>query len=359
MRGGRPEYVNQGRRIGSGAAGGAVRPAGRGVAGGRDKPRAIAAVLQSGLITGLITDEATAREVVALGSAAAAAAGPAVQRRQPQGVLGMHDKERDLMRAFVAGRAGPARAAPRRRQLGLGAAAAGYLLNQAQTEALAADFDWQANKGKTVNLLLNKHPYADAMIADLDDVQAADRHGREVRRLPGGRLLRQGRRRPVLGQRPVRRLHDRRLPDLAATARPAGSSTSTSSSQDPAKTNPNYNWDDVLPNLRASTSWSGVPFAALGGDGAKQWAIPWGFELNSIAYNQRIFDELGDQARRRTCRSWSSRRRRSPRPARASTASACAASRCWATIHPGYLSAFANYGAQRLRRSRTARARPR
>ena len=34
-------------------------------------------------------------------------------------------------------------------RLGLGAAAAGYLLNQAQTEALAADFDWQANKGKT------------------------------------------------------------------------------------------------------------------------------------------------------------------------------------------------------------------
>jgi DNA-binding transcriptional regulator LsrR (DeoR family) len=36
------------------------------IAGGRDKPRAIAAVLASGLITGLITDEATARELVAL-----------------------------------------------------------------------------------------------------------------------------------------------------------------------------------------------------------------------------------------------------------------------------------------------------
>ena len=45
------------------------------IAGGRDKPRAIAAVLQSGLVTGLITDEATAREVVALGSAAAARPG--------------------------------------------------------------------------------------------------------------------------------------------------------------------------------------------------------------------------------------------------------------------------------------------
>ena len=43
------------------------------IAGGRDKPRAIAAVLQSGLVTGLITDEATAREVAALGAAGAVA----------------------------------------------------------------------------------------------------------------------------------------------------------------------------------------------------------------------------------------------------------------------------------------------
>lgn len=41
------------------------------IAGGRDKARAIAAVLESGLVTGLITDEATAREVAALGLAAA------------------------------------------------------------------------------------------------------------------------------------------------------------------------------------------------------------------------------------------------------------------------------------------------
>ena len=34
---------------------------------------------------------------------------------------------------------------------------------------MAADFDWKANKGKTLTLLLNKHPYADAMIADLDN----------------------------------------------------------------------------------------------------------------------------------------------------------------------------------------------
>ena len=51
--------------------------------------------------------------------------------------------------------------------------------------------------------------------------------------------------------------------EAAANARARGLAIS-----DASKTNPNYNWDDVLPNLRASTSWSGVPFAPLGGDGA-------------------------------------------------------------------------------------------
>ena len=34
--------------------------------------------------------------------------------------------------------------------------------------------------------------------------------------------------------------------------------------KDPTKTNPKYDWEDVLPGLRASTAWNGVPGAALG-----------------------------------------------------------------------------------------------
>ena len=49
----------------------------------------------------------------------------------------------------------------------LTASAAGVFLTQAQTRAMAADFDWMKYKGSKLKLLLNKHPYADAMIANI------------------------------------------------------------------------------------------------------------------------------------------------------------------------------------------------
>ncbi len=79
----------------------------------------------------------------------------------------MYEKEKDLISAFLRGEV------DRRGMLkGLGAAGltagtAGTLFNMMSTQALAADFDWKAHSGKKLKLLLNKHPYADAMIANL------------------------------------------------------------------------------------------------------------------------------------------------------------------------------------------------
>ena len=58
------------------------------IAGGRDKARAIAAVLASGVLTGLITDEATAREMVAIGSAELAASSTLHQSTATTGSAG-------------------------------------------------------------------------------------------------------------------------------------------------------------------------------------------------------------------------------------------------------------------------------
>jgi multiple sugar transport system substrate-binding protein len=112
---------------------------------------------------------------------------------------------------------------------------------------------------------------------------------------------------------------------------------------DPAQTNPAYDWNDVLPNLRASTAWSGVPGAELGGQGAKQWAIPWGFELNSVSYNKRIFDQLGLEPPK-NLPDMKEIAAKITKDAGGPYGIGVRGSRSWATIHPGYLSGLANYG---------------
>ncbi|MEE4417665.1 hypothetical protein V2S23_28710, partial [Klebsiella pneumoniae] len=43
----------------------------------------------------------------------------------------------------------------------------------------------------------------------------------------------------------------------------------------------------------ASTAWDGVAGSELGSGKAKQWCIPWGYELNNITYNRNVFDKVG------------------------------------------------------------------
>jgi multiple sugar transport system substrate-binding protein len=80
----------------------------------------------------------------------------------------MHEREKDLISAYLGGQMDRRELIKRLGGLGLTAASASVLFNMQSTQALAADFDWQAHKGKSVKLLLNKHPYADAMIANLE-----------------------------------------------------------------------------------------------------------------------------------------------------------------------------------------------
>lgn len=85
----------------------------------------------------------------------------------------MNEKARDLAAAFEAGKIGRRELVKRLSAIGITAAAVGTIMGEAATNAYAADFDMMAHKGDAVKLLLNKHPYADAMIADLDSFKKA------------------------------------------------------------------------------------------------------------------------------------------------------------------------------------------
>ncbi len=256
----------------------------------------------------------------------------------------MHEKARDVADLFARGRIGRRDLFRRMGQLGVGIAAASYFVNEAQTRAMAADFDWKANKGKTLTLLLNKHPYADAMIADLDNFK--NMTGMDVKYDVFPEDVYFDKVTAALSSKSTQ--YDAFMTGAYQTWQygPAGWLVDMNEYiKDPSKTNPQYNWDDVLPNLRASTAWSGQPGAELGGPGSHQWAIPWGFELNSITYNRTYFDQVGvqppkdlpglvDVAKKITDAN------------KGYYGIGVRGSRSWATIHPGYLSAFSNYGAR-------------
>jgi len=254
----------------------------------------------------------------------------------------MTTKIQDLANAVVRRQLTRRDFARRAARMGLGAGAAVYALNHAQSMAMAQDFDWQKHSGTTVRLLLNKHPYADAMIANLESFK--EMTGMDV----------------TYDVFPEDVYFDKVTAELSSGGGnydafmtgayqtwqygPAGWLVDLNEFiGDPALTNPNYNWDDVLPNLRASTAWSGVPGAALGGEGAKQWAIPWGFELNSIAYNKRVFDEHGLTPPNNMAELMETAARIT-KDVDGMYGVGVRGSRSWATIHPGFLSGYVNFG---------------
>src|ERR1700741_4422040 len=148
-------------------------------------------------------------------------------------------------------------------KLGIGAATANFLLNAAATQALAADFDWQKFKGTKLKLLLNKHPYADAMIADLDNFKTLTGMDVSYDIFPED----------VYFDKVTAALssssseYDAFMTGayMTWTYGPAGWIEDLNTYiKDSAKTSPAFNWEDVLPGLRTSTAWNGVPGGDVG-----------------------------------------------------------------------------------------------
>jgi multiple sugar transport system substrate-binding protein len=254
----------------------------------------------------------------------------------------MHEKARDLAAAFVGKRLDRRELFRHARRLGLGVAAASYFVNEAMTEAMAADFDWKAYSGTKLKLLLNKHPYVDALLADVENFKTLT--GMDI----------------AYDIFPEDVYFDKVTAALSASSSeydafmtgaymtwtygPAGWIADLNEYiQDPAKTNPNYAWDDVLPGLRASTAWNGVPGGELGSSDAKQWCIPWGYELNNIAYNRKLFEKVGVEPPK-NLEDLVAVSAKLTKDAGGPYGIGVRGSRSWATIHPGFLSGYSNFG---------------
>lgn len=254
----------------------------------------------------------------------------------------MSDKAKDLFTAFASGKLSRRELMLGAGRLGLTAATANFMLNAAATQAMAADFDWKKFSGKKLHLLLNKHPYADAMIADLPNFKAMT--GLEVTYDIFPEDVYFDKVTAALSSKSSQ--YDAFMTGayMTWTYGPAGWIEDLNTwIKDPSKTSPAYNWDDVLPGLRASTAWNGVPGGALGSADAKQWCIPWGFELNSITYNRKMYEKAGVQPAK-NLPDLIDVSAKLQKDLGGPYGIGVRGSRSWATIHPGFLSGYSNYG---------------
>lgn len=259
----------------------------------------------------------------------------------------MHEKETELLRAFVNGEIDRRSLFKRLGALGVTAATAGTLLNEVQTSAMAADFNWQAHKGKTVKLLLNKHPYADAMIANLEN----------FKKLTGINVVYDVFPEDVYFDKVTAALssgsseYDAFMTGayMTWTYGPAGWVADLNEFiKDPAKTNPNYGWDDFLPGVKASCAWNGKPGGTLGSADAKQWCIPWAYEQNNITYNRVMFDKVKVAPPKDLDDMIAVAAKLTKDVGGGVYGIGVRGSRSWATIHPGFLSAYSNFGQKDL-----------
>ena len=259
----------------------------------------------------------------------------------------MHDKEKDLIDAYIRGQVSRRGLIRGLGAMGVTAAAAGVMVNAAATRALAQNgFDWRRHEGESIKLLLNKHPYSDAMIANLEN----------FKELTGMDVTYDVFPEDVYFERVTAALSSRSSEYdafmtgayMTWTYGPAGWIDDLDPYiSDASKTNPDYDFGDMLEGVVRSCAWNGQPGGELGGEDAKQWCLPLAYEQNNLTYNQRMFDaaglsvpgnldELMDTAAAAKAQ------------ADVSYGIGVRGSRSWATIHPGFLSGYANYGQKDL-----------
>jgi multiple sugar transport system substrate-binding protein len=113
---------------------------------------------------------------------------------------------------------------------------------------------------------------------------------------------------------------------------------------DPALTNPDYNAKDFFESVFNGGKWNLKPGSPTGT--GNLYSLPLGFEMYTLAYNKKYFDEKGlkppetldelmDLAKK--LKGWNGP---------GSYGVAVRGTRSWATIHPGYMSTFSAAGAK-------------
>lgn len=213
----------------------------------------------------------------------------------------------------------------------------GVTITSAQDE-----FNWRAFEGTSLKLLLNQHPYQQALVGELP--KFTEMTGIEV----------------TYDVFPEQNYFDKVTIDLSAGASstydvfmtgaymiwqyaPAGWMEPLEPYiNDPAKTNPDYDFEDIFADLRNSEMWNLQAGRQNLGQGS-QYAIPWGFETNAFMYRQDLFEEHGLSVPTSLDELVAvSKALKEAEPEMAGIV--VRGSLNWATIHPGFMTMYASQG---------------
>ncbi len=229
------------------------------------------------------------------------------------------------------------------RRFGFAVVAAALLL---AVSAGAGEFDWKRHSGKALSVMLVQHPYADGIIQKIPEFEAAT--GIKVNyavvpeenyfdKLTTSISSRQGE------------------PDVFMTgayqtweyAPPGYMVDLDAFLNDPAKLDPAYNYDDFFPGVVSALRWDKVPGHKTGT--GPLWALPLGFECYQLTYNKEILAKYADG---KMPTDWDEflalTAKLNKFEGEGTYGVAVRGTRNWATIHPGYISVYALYGAQDL-----------
>lgn len=213
-----------------------------------------------------------------------------------------------------------------------------------QEQASGGKFDWKMASGATINVMLNKHPYADAIIEKLPEFE--QKTGIKVN----------------YSVTPEENFFDKVTTALnAKNGNPDVFMTGSyqlweyatagyvepldSYINDPGKTDPNWDLSDFYEGIINGDRWDLKPGHPVGT--GNLWAVPLGFETNTLMYNKRAFEKAGIKEPPKTfdelvevakkLNGWNGP---------GSYGIAVRGTRSWATIHPGYMTAFYLNGAK-------------
>jgi multiple sugar transport system substrate-binding protein len=209
--------------------------------------------------------------------------------------------------------------------------------------AQSSNFDWKQAAGTKISVSLNQHPYEEAIVQRLP--QFKELTGIDVQH----------------EVTPEENYFDKITTQLsAASGVPDVFMTGVyqmwdyaSSNRleplekylnDPAQTNPDYNAKDIFEGVFNGGKWDLKPGSPTGT--GSLYSLPLGFELYSLAYNKKYFDEKGLKPPQTLDEMIDLSKKLKGWNGSGSYGVAVRGTRNWATIHPAYMSIYSSAGAK-------------